>query len=159
MEPRFKWAEGKVGRLIAARLLPGTDVMIGIEKICREAGIRYGVVGCAIGSLEKTTFQILLPKEEVKIGAAYGEPITLGGPIEILGIRGVIFESEDGGIALHFHATLCDKDGKAMGGHLVYGENPVLATLDVVIQEIEGVRISREYDPETELSMFSPQIL
>lgn len=158
IEPRFRWAKGKAGGLIAARLLPGTDVMLGIEKICQETGIRCGVVGCAIGSLEKATFQVLLPKEDVKIRAAYGAPISVRGPIEILGIRGVIFESENGGVALHLHVTLCDKDGKTMGGHLVYGENPVLATLDLVIQELEGIRISREYDPETELFMFTPHM-
>ncbi|MBA7620722.1 hypothetical protein ES703_28076 [subsurface metagenome] len=98
-----------------------------------------------------------MPNEKTKLGAAYDPPQTIPGPIEIMGIQGVIFETESGEVALHLHGVFCDKDGKTLGGHIVPGGNPVLATLDAVIGEVAGVRMMRRYDEETDLNLFSPE--
>jgi len=156
-EIRAKHVCGKFGKMIPARLLPGTDLMNGLKKVCEDNGVRHGTVLSAIGSLRKLTIQVLAPNEKVKLGAAYTEPQTIPGPIEILGIQGVIFEIEAGEVALHLHGIFCDKDGKTFGGHIVPGENPILATLDAVIGEVAGVRLTRRHDEETDLKLFSPE--
>jgi predicted DNA-binding protein with PD1-like motif len=156
-ELRTKYVCGRLGKTVAVRLLPGTDLMNGLKKTCEDNGIRGGAVLTAIGSLQKVTFQVLAPNEKAKMGAAYTEPQVTPGPIEILGIQGVILETDSGEVVLHLHGTFCDKEGKTFGGHLVPGENPILATLDAIIGEVADVRFGRRYDEETELNMFSPE--
>ena len=156
-ELRTKDVCGRLGKVVAVRLLPGTDLMSGLKKTCEDNGVRGGAILTAIGSVRKLTIQVLVPNEKAKLGVAYNPPQTIPGPIEILGVQGVIFETESGEVALHLHGTFCDKDGKTFGGHLVPGENPILATLDAVIGEMADARFMRRYDEETELNMFSPE--
>ncbi len=158
-ELKAKYVCGKFGKMIPARLLTGTDLMNGIKKVCEDNGVRYGAVLVAIGSVRKLTYQVLGPKEETKLGAAYTEPQVIPGPVEVLGIQGVIFETEEGEMVLHLHGSFSDKDGKVYGGHVVQGGNPILATLDVVIGEVTDARLIRRYDEETDLNLFTPEQL
>ena len=156
-EIRTQHVCGKYGRIVPLRLLPGTDLMNGIKKVCEDNGVRYGNLISAIGSLRQVTFQVLVPNEKTKMGAAYTEPSTIPGPIEILGIQGIIFETDTGETVLHLHGTFCDKDGKTFGGHIVPGENPILATLDAIIGEIADVKLMRRDNEEVGLPLFSPE--
>ena len=47
----MEMAEGRLGRVIALRLKPGTDVLLGLTEACKRAGINNGVIRSAIGSL------------------------------------------------------------------------------------------------------------
>lgn len=154
---RYKATSGKLGRVVAARLLPGTDVIEGIEKLCDEYGMKYAFVDCAIGSLEKATFMYLVPKPEAKIKAGYCAPFELSGPIEFLGGLGIVCEGEKGERITHFHGTFSDQLDHVYGGHLVKGKNPTLITMDLIITEIKDVKLLRKYDPETEIVNFSPE--
>jgi len=156
-EVRVKYAPGELSRVIPLRLLPGTDLMTGLKKVCEENGVLHGTILSAIGTLRQLTIQIFVPKKEAKLGAGYNPPQTLPGPMEIMGIQGVIMETERGEVALHLHGVFCDQEGKTLGGHLVPGGNPILATLDVVIGEVSGVRMMQRYDEETDLNLFSPE--
>jgi len=158
-ELRAKHVSAKLGKMIPIRLRPGTDLMNGFKKVCEDNGVRQGSIMTAIGSLRKLTIQVLVPNEKAKLGAAYTEPQTILGPIEVLGVQGVIFETEAGEVALHLHGMFSDKDGKVYGGHLVPGENPVLATLDAVIGEVADARLTLRHDEETGLNHFSPEPL
>jgi predicted DNA-binding protein with PD1-like motif len=131
--------------------------MNGIKKTCEDNGVRYGTVISAIGSLRKLTYQVLIPDDKAKMGASYNEPQTVPGPIEVLGIQGVIFQSEEGQTLLHLHGSFCNKDGKFFGGHVVQGDNPVLATLDAVIGEVTNARMIARYDKEIEGNLFNPE--
>ena len=42
------------------------------------------------------------------------------------------------------------------GGHLVKGHNPTLTTVDLVVIEVSGVEMLRQYDEETDLTQFYP---
>jgi predicted DNA-binding protein with PD1-like motif len=154
---RSKYVTADFGRIVPVRLLPGTDVMNGLKKVCEDNGVRYGYLLMAIGTVNKATIQIFRPIPESKLGAGYTEPETIPGPIEILGLSGIIFETEAGETALHLHASFCDKDGKILGGHVVPGGNPVCATLDACIAEVSGAKFMARYDDETELPLFSPE--
>jgi len=156
-EVRAKYVSGGLSRVVPLRLLPGTDLMTGLKKVCEDNGVRHGTILSAIGTLRQLTIQIFVPKDRAKLGAGYDPPQTIPGPIEIMGIQGVIMETESGEVALHLHGVFCDKEGKTLGGHLVPGGNPVLATLDVVIGEVSGVRMMQRYDEETDLNLFSPE--
>lgn len=149
-------AEGRNGRTIAARLLPGMDMLEGIEFICKQHKVLYGVIACCIGSLSKTAFVLPVSKASAKIGIAYGDPIDLPGPVELLSGQGVICQSEDGEYLIHFHATVADRNMKLWGGHFIAG-NIVLATIDLVIAEMDGMKLLRRFEEETGFLQFSPE--
>jgi predicted DNA-binding protein with PD1-like motif len=158
-EVRAKHVSGGIGKVVPVRLLPGTDVIEGFLKTCADHDIRSGTILSAIGSLRHLTIKVLVPNKEVKLGAAYGDPVTSPGPIEILSLGGVIFEDEaTGEVDIHMHGTFCDQDGKTLGGHVIPEENPVLATVDAVLAEVSGARFMRRHDEETGLLLFSPEV-
>jgi len=157
-EIRAKTLPARFGRVFPVRLLPGTDIMSGLKKVCEDNNIRHGHLLMAIGSLNQLTIQIFRPNPKAKIGAGYTEPETIPGPIEILGLSGIIFETETGEIALHLHGSFCDKEGKVLGGHLVPGGNPICATMDACIAEVADAKFMVRYDEETDLSLFSPEL-
>jgi len=154
---RTKWAKGKIGQMVSARILPGGDLIHGIEKICIENGIESGTLS-VIGSLEKATFMIPVKKDKTKMGVGYSEPITITGPLEILTGKGFISKDQDSenGLFIHIHGIIGDDKGRLYGGHFLKGENPVLLTLDVVIFEFRGVSLSRDYDPDIEMKVITP---
>ena len=103
------------------------------------------------------SFQVLIPKPETKLGAGYTEPMVVKGPVEILSLQGVVFQSEEGEMLLHVHGTFADQAGKVYAGHVVMGANPILATLDALIAEVEDVRLIRRTEPEVAMALFTPE--
>jgi len=155
---RTKWAKGKIGRMVSARILPGSDLIHGIEKICIENGVESGTLS-AIGSLEKATFVIPIKKDGTKMGVGYSEPKTVTGPLEILTGKGFISKDQESesGLFIHIHGIVGDDKGRLYGGHFLSGESPVLLTLDLVIFEFTDVLLSRDYDPEIEMKLIIPR--
>lgn len=153
---RIQYAQGNIGKAVAARILPGTDLIEGIEEICRENNITYAAIPNCFGSFEKAGFLYLVPQQEAKVGAGYGDLEIVEGPVEFLNGTGVVCQ-RDGDYETHFHATMCDQHGDVFGGHMVKGKNPVLTTVDIVITEVLGVEMYRSFDEETDLVQFDPQ--
>ena len=151
----MEMAQGKLGRVIAVRLKPGTDVLLGLQEACERNGINNGVILSAIGSLQDPHFcnPVELP---TKAGYGYGEVLHLTGPIELTNASGIICHDDEGNTNLHVHMTLTDRHGNAHGGHLVEGTK-VLLTVDVIIAEIEGVVMGRKFDEELEVPLFAPR--
>lgn len=152
---RYTDACGKAGKTIAARLLPGTDLIEGIEAVCINNNVRHAYVSC-FGSFSKTGYMYLVPKPEAKVGAGYGAVIEVDGPIEFLNGTGVVCQNS-GKYDTHFHATMCDETGKVFGGHIVKGYTPTLTTVDLVVIEIEDIEMLRVSDEETALTQFLPK--
>lgn len=150
-------ASGRFGKAVPVRLRPGTDVMNGLRKVCEENGIKHGAILGGIGSLRQLSFQVLTPKTDTKLGAGYTDPQIVPGPVEIVSLQGVIFQSEEGETLLHVHGTFSDRDGKVYAGHVVTGANPVLATLDGLIAEVIDVRLTRRIEPEVGLALCTPE--
>ena len=151
----MEMAQGKLGRVIAVRLKPGTDVLLGLQEACRRAGINNGVILSGIGSLNGVQFcnPVELP---TKAGYGYGETLHLTGPIELTNASGIICHDDQGNTNLHVHMTVTDRHGTAHGGHLVEGTK-VLLTVDVILAEIEGLVMGRKFDEELEVPLFAPR--
>ena len=151
----MEMAQGKLGRVVALRLKPGTDVLLGLEEACKRSGINNGVILSAIGSLDSPHFcdVVELP---TKAGYGYGEVLHLTGRIELTNASGISCRDDEGNTNLHVHMTLTDRHGNAHGGHLVEGTK-VLLTVDVIIAEIEGVVMGRKFDEELEVPLFAPR--
>jgi predicted DNA-binding protein with PD1-like motif len=155
-EIRYDAFEGQIGRLIPARLKPGADLIEGIEKICKDFGVKNAFVCCSIGSLQKAAFQYLISKPQLKLKTGYGEPLEIPGPIELVAGMGIVCHNEKGEMVTHLHAFFSDyRPGPdhGYGGHIVKGKNPILATMDLLILEVKGVDITRKYDEETEIAV------
>lgn len=148
-EVRVNYAKGNVGKMVTGRILPGTDLLTGLEETCKNNGIKYGAVNC-FGSFTAAGYMYLVPME-AKVGAGYGAVIKKEGPIEFLSGTGIITQN-NGNTELHFHGTMCDKEGVVFGGHIVKGTCPVLTTVDIIIWEATDVEMVRKHDEETDLT-------
>ncbi len=152
----MEMAVGNMGKVIAVRLKPGTDLLLGLEEVCKQNKICNGVIISAIGSLNGASFcnPVELPEKKAKYG--YGEATKLSGPIELTGASGIICHDTEGQINLHIHINLSDRDGNAYGGHLVEG-TPVLLTVDAIIGDIQGVIMERKFDEDLGVPLFAPR--
>jgi predicted DNA-binding protein with PD1-like motif len=146
---------GSQSNVVMIRILPGSDIIEGVEAACRELHIHTGAITCCIGSLQRASFLIAVPLEN-KMGAGYSEPRILDGPLEFLSGQGMVGKEEDGSLFIHLHGVLSDKNGKVCGGHLVKGENPVLITCEIMLAQVEGVRMMRIYDPQVDMKLLKP---
>lgn len=155
-ETRLILAEGEIGKVTLIRILPGSDVVESIERACNETGIRAGIVVSCLGTLQKASFLFVVPARN-KVGAAYGDPLTLDGPLEFLGAQGTVGQEEEGEIFVHLHGLASDQQGVVHGGHLVKGECPVLITCEVAILRAEEVSLVRRTDPEVGWKVLYPQ--
>ena len=151
-------AEGCLGRVVVLRLKPGTDLIKGIQSACERYDIHNGVIISGIGSLGSVRFCDVEALPVKKCGYGYGRTLELNETIELTGASGMICSDAENNINLHIHLSMSDKNGKAYGGHLVEGTT-VLMTADIVIEEIEGIAMRREYDPEMDVFLLSPKQL
>lgn len=98
----------------------------------------------------------LVPKEDAKVGAGYGDVLQKDGPVEFLNGTGVVCQNNND-YDTHFHATMCNASGQVFGGHIVKGYTPTLTTVDLIIFEIKNIEMLRVYDEETDLTQFLPK--
>lgn len=151
---RIQYASGSLGKSIAARLLPGTDLLTGIEELCRENGIAYAQIATCFGSLQKSGYYYLVPDPSAYLGASYGPLQQKEGPIEFLSGTGFVCQRE-GEFEIHLHGTIADQHGAVFGGHFVKGENPVY-TVDVLVTEVLGMDLTRKLDGESGVNQLYP---
>lgn len=149
-------AQGNIKRIVAARMSPGEDVLLGLEQVCKEYNIKDGVILSGMGSLDGAQFFNPVPLKEKKAGYGYSEAVVLRGPIELVGMAGMICHDDKGETLLHVHYALSDQHGTGHGGHLIEG-NKVLMTVDVMIGEIDGMEMGRGYDEDLEVFIFAPK--
>jgi len=147
------FSEGRVSRAVLVKVLPGSDIIEGIEKACHDMDIKCGAITSCIGSLQRTSLLVAVPLNN-KVGAGYSEPRNLNGPLELISGQGTIGEDE-GTAFVHIHGMVSDKDGNVYGGHLIKGENPVLITCEIMISPVDGIQMVRTYDPEVDMKVFT----
>ncbi len=148
-------AMGRPGRLLAARLLPGQDVFKGVVELIKAHQFKSGTV-TAIGSLRSAT--VVWAK-----GMDFqGDPMDMAvfydmeGPVELGVGQGLFGTDEDGSVVMHLHALIMDKDGNTRCGNLIPGSAPVLATVELTIQEMAGLKIEPTLDPKWNYKFLHP---
>lgn len=146
-EQRFESAEARGGRIIVGRLLPGSDLIGGLEAVCNRHRIGYAAINFAYGSLSRASFMFLqVPAGEDR---AVLVPHEVDRRVEFLGGQGLVCEDEHGARATHLHGSISDETGQVLGGHFRPGENPIYNNLDYQLVELLGVRLRRVHDSET----------
>lgn len=154
---RISLVQAKTGRVILARLQRDTDLIGGIIEICRQGGMETASIQTAIGSLRWAEISWATPSAKTKRGSERRPPLRIDGPVEFLSGQGLVCLENPEKPVIHLHGTLCDPSGRVWGGHFFPGGNPVHSTMDIVLAEMEGARMSWEYDPEIDLELPVPQ--
>ena len=146
--------EGKICRVVPARLGPGEDVLKGITAVCEKYGIKNGVLIGAIGSLRHARILNQMPSEIKDGQIVYDYPEKaqdwgdLQGVLELCSVQGPIYHTEDGKPAPQLNCTFSNAAGTVIGGHMVEG-TLVAMTLELTVAELEGVDMLCKKDPAT----------
>lgn len=139
----MKEARGASGPLHVLRLEPGEDLRPALQAWATSANIEAAAVVSAVGSLSAAHLRF----------AGRADGIVLTGDLEVCSFSGTL--SKHG---LHLHLSLADRDGLMVGGHLLPG-CIVRTTMELVIQQVDGVRMARVKDAVTTYDELDPQAL
>lgn len=129
----------RAGEIVVVRLAYGDFLLESIQEVCRQRGIRNGVILTGFGSLS-----------DVAVSGAVGASFpprkfyrrTRPRGVEILAMSGVIANYH-----VHCHLVLSDRNG-AFGGHLERGCR-VLSLAEIALMRVTGIRLARVLDPTT----------
>ncbi|MBL8003266.1 MAG: DUF296 domain-containing protein [Flavobacteriales bacterium] len=139
----MKRADGRPGKAHVLRLEPGEDVRAVLSSWCTDNGIEAAAVISAVGSLSTA---------HIRYGGR-ADGIVTSGDLEVCGLSGTL--SRHG---LHLHLAVADRDGAMHGGHLLTG-SLVRTTLEIVVLEVDGVRMTRSKDAATGYDELDPRPL
>ena len=115
------------------RLRRGMDLMLSIKALCEEKNIAAGVVLSAVGCISKG-----------RVRDASGVTIReITDHCEIVSLNGTVSRER-----CHLHIALSKEDLSTIGGHLCEG-CIINTTCELVIAEIPGTVIGKEFDAET----------
>ena len=119
--------------LHSLRLRRGMDLMCAIKALCREKHIAAGVVLSAVGCISRG-----------RVRDASGVTIReISDHCEIVSLNGTVSENR-----CHLHIALSKEDLTTIGGHLCEG-CIINTTCELVIAELPGITIEKEFDGET----------
>jgi predicted DNA-binding protein with PD1-like motif len=148
----YKAAAADFEKVYVVRLLPGTDIIQGIEEFAAREGIRQGVILSMLGTLKDGAFRnprsdTTLPIVQEHEGAAQIDSVSFERPVEIVGGAGNIFPKADK-IEAHIHLVVSQDGARPMAGHLFRGS--IWTQGEIVIGKLSGIdHVHREHDTET----------
>jgi len=132
----------RLGNKVVVRIDKGEEIVDALKTICKKLDIKLGsIVG--IGATDKVTIGLLntkTKKYQSKEFTGDHEIAPLVGNITLM----------NGEVYLHLHATICNVEHKALGGHLTSAV--VSAMFEGIIDIIEG-QVTREYNDEVGLNL------
>ena len=115
------------------RLKRGEDLMDSIRKLCAEKQIHAGVVLSGVGCISSG-----------RVRDASGVRIReITEHCEIVSLNGTVSENR-----CHLHIALSKEDLTTIGGHLCEG-CIINTTCELVVAELPGTAIEKEFDGET----------
>jgi predicted DNA-binding protein with PD1-like motif len=136
---RMVSGRARAGDIVVVRLAYGELLLESIQEICRQRGIRDGVILTGFGSLT-----------DIAVSGAVGASFpprkfyrrTRPRGVEILAMAGVIANYH-----VHCHLVLSDRNG-AFGGHLERGCR-VLSLAEIALMRVTGIKLARMVDATT----------
>jgi len=149
------YASGKCGRFFPVRLKTHTDITRGLRAVCEKNGIKYGAID-GIGNVRHLNYQLLIPDAKAKHGVRLDKPQVLPGPLELLNLKGIVYQSDKGETMLHLHGIFSDGEGKILGGHIAEGGTPVLGTLNAFIVELTDAEMITQMDEDVGIGLCTP---
>ena len=125
------------------RMDRGEEVMETLTALCEQEGIRLASVE-AIGAVDRAVVGLYDVGEKVYHKKEFTEPM------ELTSLLGTVTE-KDGKPYLHLHATFCDANMQAHGGHV--NALHISATCEMVLRLLPG-QVGRQLDEVTGLNLF-----
>ena len=126
------------------RMDRGEEVRATLTSLCQQEGIRLASVE-AIGAVDRAVVGLYDVGEKVYHRKEFTEPM------ELTGLLGTVTE-KDGEPYLHLHATFCDANMQAHGGHV--NELYISATCEMVLRLLPS-QVGRRPDDVTGLNLFA----
>lgn len=123
------------------RLQPGEDVRIMLRDLAMTNNLEAAAITSAVGSVTHAHSRY----------AARADGIMTIADLEVLSLSGTL--SIHG---LHLHLSVADRDGNMLGGHMLDG-CIVRTTLEIIVQEIDGVRLPRVKDEQSGYEELNPE--
>lgn len=120
-------------KIFATRLKPDQDLKTSVISFVEENNIKAGFILTAVGSLKQATIRFA-NQDNYQIFKEIFEIVSLVGTLSIHGV--------------HLHISLCDKNGKTIGGHLVDG-CIIYTTAEIIIGTSEDLIFMRNVDETT----------
>lgn len=117
------------GRIVNARFFCNDDLVTGMEDICREHQTEQGIIKGGLGSLFKSSLEIMTDE---------GVPRSVkveGFAVEILSMNGHIRSNREGSTEVELFGMVANNSGDVFAGRFIKGESPVCITIEVMIQE------------------------
>lgn len=160
-QPAVCMAAGTIGKVVIARLVPGTELLAGLRQVFDTQGIESGLIlGGAASLVSASLRNVQTSPAEWPITDANRVFLDLPGPLELLSISGNGSRRPDGSLHLHAHVVVstgtADGPGRCYGGHLVEGA-VILSTGEVAVAALQGVRLARRQDPLTKTLELVPE--
>jgi predicted DNA-binding protein with PD1-like motif len=140
----MKYAKSGIGRAVLARFLEGEDLLETITQVATKAKVHAGFF-FLIGALKSAKLGFYQNGKYI--------PIEIQKPLEIVSCLGNISVKE-GKAFPHAHLTVSDNKGKVFGGHAMPG-CIVRATAELILVEALGLKVTRQLDEITKLSLLS----
>lgn len=129
----------KIGKVIAARLLPGKDLIDEIGKLCKRHRIKAGFIPTLFGGMINARILNMGPRKDktkmpLRVEKIFKQPLeyTATGMISY----------RKGKFEPHIHVNVGEEHKKVSTGHLLSGEIAILS--EIVIVELLGYEAIRE---------------
>ena len=125
------------------RMDRGEEILASLTELCRKEDIRLAQVE-ALGAVDHVVVSVYDVPTKTFFKKEFNEPM------EISNLCGTVTRKE-GEVYIHLHATVCDRELIAHGGHA--NELRVAATCEMVVRTVPG-EVGRKLDEEIGLNMF-----
>ena len=134
----------KVRRTIVGQLPFASDLYDVLTQIVQHENIRLGRIQ-AIGA---TSHAVVAYYDQDKKKYL---PLEFDGGMEIVSYTGNVSMRDDKPF-VHAHIVLSDREGRAIGGHLLQGTT--VFACEIIIEEFEGESLVRQQDEQTGLYLW-----
>ena len=132
------------GRIFIGRLPKGADLVAAVTRVANEESIKLGTV-VVHGTVERASLAVL----DQESGTT--RTIERDGGLEIAGMSGTISQFKGRSMA-RLNGAFASGDGSMIGGLVTIGT--IVHACEVVITELEGGTLSRDFDPGTGLPLW-----
>ena len=151
LDVRYIARTGGPGRVIVARVMPGSDLLEALRCVVSDEGIEAGVILSVVGLLERARLRNCkrLP-EAYPITDENRTYLSFERPLEILSASGNVTMLE-GDPLVHAHLTLSSVEREeitVVGGHLIEG-CVIFGFAEVILMELEDIEMEKRFDEET----------
>lgn len=133
----------KFGDTYIVRMARGEEILSQLIALCEKEDIRLAQVD-ALGAVDHAVVSVYDVPTKTFYKKEFNEPM------EISNLCGTV-SRKDGQVYIHLHATVCDRELNAHGGHA--NELRVSATCEMVVRTLPG-QVDRRLDDGIGLNVF-----